>query len=224
MYQLYRNAEMEAAIDKKIDVVNDFGYMHSWVINAFYSPNTNSFVILNGLAQGMIGGSIEEEYGMLGTIVGHEITHAFDANGSYYDANGEYNDWWSFSNRKKFVEKVDRLIEFYNNIHLTNDLTVDGKTINTEATADMGGVKVALALAKKVENFDYDKFFRTLAYLWSSSTMALDAVPGRAKDEHPLNYLRVNVTLGQFDEFNETYDIQPGDGMYIPEEQRVKIW
>ena len=85
-------------------------------------------------------------------------------------------------------------------------------------------MKVALMLAEKVDNFDYDKFFRSYAYLWLSSTMSINEVENRASDAHPFNYLRVNVVLAQFDEFVDTYDIKPGDGMYVPEEQRIKVW
>ena len=85
-------------------------------------------------------------------------------------------------------------------------------------------MKIALQLAKKVENFDYDKFFRTFAYVWASHPINLGEVENRAQDPHPFNYLRVNVTLSQFDEFVETYGIEPGDAMYVPEEQRIKIW
>ena len=97
-------------------------------------------------------------------------------------------------------------------------------TFDGEATADLGGMKVALLLAKKVENFDYDKFFRSYAYIWLTTPIYSYQVAERAQDTHPFNYLRTNVVLSQFDEFVETYDIKPGDGMYIPEEQRIKVW
>ena len=103
-------------------------------------------------------------------------------------------------------------------------LNCSGNTVNTEATADMGGMKVALMLASKVENFNYDKFFRAYAYLWLETPIDISAVDNRAKNEHPFNYLRVNAVVSQFDEFIETYDIKPGDGMYVPEEQRIKVW
>lgn len=196
----------------------------SYVVNAFYSPGNNSFVILNAITKGTMGTCIEEFYGMLGMVIGHEITHAFDSYGSLFDKEGNYNDWWTAADRRAFSNKVDKMISFYNKIHLTNDLTADGNNVNGEVTADMGGVKVMLHLAKKIEGFDYDRFFRSYADLWLRKTISDSEVPERASDEHPFNYLRCNVTLGQFDEFIETYDIQPGDGMYIPQEDRVKIW
>ena len=73
-------------------------------------------------------------------------------------------------------------------------------------------------------SFDYDLFFRSFAYLWCRAPFGMDSAQSLREDEHPFYYLRTNVTLAQCDEFIETYNIQPGDGMYIPENQRVKIW
>jgi len=85
-------------------------------------------------------------------------------------------------------------------------------------------MRVMLHLAKKVPNFDYDLFFKSFAYLWCRAPFGMDNAQALREDTHPFYYLRANVTLAQFDEFIETYNIQPGDGMYIPENQRVKIW
>ena len=224
VYRLYTNGEVTMAARKNIDTTGYFDYMHSYVVNAFYSPGTNSFVILNALTRVMLGNCVEEKLGMLATVIGHEITHAFDSSGANYDENGNYNNWWTSADKKEFNRRVDKLIAFYNQIALKKNFYVDGDTIDGEATADMGGIKVALMIAKKYDNFDYDKFFRAFAYLWCTYASDISGVESRASDAHPFNYLRVNVTLAQFDEFVETYDIKPGDGMYIPEEQRINVW
>jgi putative endopeptidase len=116
------------------------------------------------------------------------------------------------------------LIDFYNQIALTNTLYCNGDNLDGEATADMGGVKIMLQLAKEIDGFDYDKFFRAFALVWAGQPFGMDYVEYRASDSHPFNYLRTNVTLAQFDEFIETYDIKPGDGMYVAPEQRINIW
>ena len=198
--------------------------MSSYTVNAFYTTQYNSFVILNGLVQGLIRDDVEELYGMLGFVIGHEITHAFDSSGSYFDEHGSYNDLMSGDDREKFNAKVDNLIDFYDNITLFDDTMVDGERINGEATADMGGIKVMLQLAKKIPDFDYDHFFRAAAKTWCEQPYDDSYLDQMLQDSHPFAYLRANVTLAQFDEFIETYDIGPGDGMYIPENQRVKIW
>ena len=105
-----------------------------------------------------------------------------------------------------------------------NDTNINGDVVNTEATADMGGMRVVLHLAKKIPEFDYDKFFKAYALSWCSHPLKEQDIPYAIVNEHPLNYLRVNTVLPQFDEFNELYGIEPGDGMYIPESERVTIW
>jgi len=225
IYNDYLNALLTQTINGENDTTGYFsGTMSSWTVNAYYSPSTNSFVILNGLAKGTLGNSIEEKYGMLGAVIGHEITHGFDSSGSLFDENGNYNDWWTSSDRRNFNTKVNNMISFYEKIHLKKNLVVDGDNTNGECTADMGGVKIMLTLAKKIPDFDYDKFFRAFTNLWLERPISYNDIDTRAQDEHPFEYLRTNVTLAQFDEFVETYDIKPGDGMYIPEDQRVKIW
>ena len=202
------------------------GAYPSYIVNAFYSPSSNCFVILNGLiGGGLISDSIEKNYAYVGTVIGHEITHAFDSTGSQYDENGNKRNWWETNDKTTFNNKVNKLINFYNKITFTTDKTVDGNNVKGEATADMGGMKVMLQLAKKIPNFDYDLFFKSYAYLWCDEPEKnTEYLIKRAEDEHPLGYLRANVTLAQFDEFINTYDIKAGDGMYIPENQRIKIW
>ena len=224
LYTMYMNSSIEEAMKGNIDTTGYFSTMHSWTVNAYYSAGDNAFVILNGIVSGLLGKTIEEKYGMLATVIGHEITHAFDSSGSQYDENGNYNNWWAATDKVEFNKKVNKLISFWNQIALKKNYNVNGNTIDGEATADIGGMKVALMLAKDVEGFDYDKFFRAYAYLWLTTRMSLSDVEGRASDSHPFNYLRVNVTVSQFDEFIDTYGVKPGDGMYVPEEQRIKIW
>ena len=224
LYQRYNDATITAAINKCIDNTGIWDGMPSYTVNAFYSPMGNLFVILNGVTSAMPKDTPEELYGTLGAIIGHEISHGFDSSGSQFDYQGNYNDIFSARDRTKFNNKVDKLIEFYDQIALTNTLYCDGDNLDGEATADMGGVKIMLQLAKKIDNFDYDKFFRSFALVWARQPFGMDYVEYRASDSHPFNYLRTNVTLAQFDEFIETYDIKPGDGMYVAPEQRINIW
>ena len=221
----YQSAYVETILSGVPLPSREWDTMPTYTNNAFYSPTTNSFVILNGLVSGFLfSEDIEVLYSTLGTVIGHEITHGFDSSGSQFDEYGQQNSWWADADWNKFNAKVQKMINFYNNITLYGDSKAIGEKNNTEATADMGGMKVMLHLAKKISDFDYDLFFRSYAYVWCNAPYGLDYVQAYREDEHPLHYLRTNITLAQFDEFVEFYDIQPGDGMYIPENQRVKIW
>ena len=198
--------------------------MASSTVNAFYTGAYNSFVILNGLVSGFLGDTVEELYGMLGFVIGHEITHAFDSNGSHYDEHGQNNDLLTSGDRANYDNRVNKIINFFDSITLLPGTNAGGSRVNGEAIADMGGIKVMLQLAKKVPNFNYDAFFRACAKTWRTQPYDDYGVNARLEDEHPFAYLRVNVTLAQFDEFVETYDLGPGDGMYVPENQRIAIW
>jgi putative endopeptidase len=104
-----------------------------------------------------------------------------------------------------------------------NPMTYDGKIAQGEAMSDMGGVKCMLTLAEEIPDFDYDLFFRSYASLWVYQTSFM-MENHRAQDEHPIGFLRTNVTLQQFDKFFETYGIGPGDGMYLAPEDRILVW
>ena len=226
IYTRYTNTAVNQAINHvyKDETAWIWDSMPSYTVNAFYTAAYNSFVILNGIVPAFISDCVEELYGMLGFVIGHEITHAFDSSGSYYDENGQYNDLMEGDDRTKFNNKVNKLINFYDKITLFDNTKVDGDNVDGEATADMGGVKVMLQLAKNIPDFDYDLFFRSVAKTWCEQPYSDDYIDALLADSHPFAYLRVNVTLAQFDEFVETYGIGPGDGMYIPKEERVKIW
>ena len=216
---------LDAAVDGELETNTTLlSGMHSYTVNAFYSPTTNEFVILNGL---LSGGFVSEEkevtYARVGTVIGHEISHAFDSSGAYFNEKGEYKQtgWWEKDDMKEFKSRVSKLRKFWSNINLYDGRNVNGSQIDGEATADMGGVAVMLKLAKKVKKFNYDTFFRAYASLWKEVYTDLSAID---QDSHPYAYLRCNVTLAQFDEFVKTYRLKSGDGMYIPKDERVKIW
>ena len=227
LYELsmrYKNQVSSLIVEGKFSTYTLFDGMPSYEVNAFYSPLSNSFVILDGITLAASTDSIEELYGMLGTVIGHEISHAFDSTGSQFDEHGNQHNWWDFGDYARFNRRINNLVTFYDNFQVLNGYYVDGNNVNGEVTADMGGVKIMLELAKKIDDFDYDLFFRSYAYLWYEQPMTGYSIQAMLRDEHPFPYMRVNATLAQFDEFIETYNLKPGDGMYIPKDERVAIW
>lgn len=195
--------------------------------NASYDDQSNSINILPGLVGDVLYSddmSKEEVYGMLGAIIGHEISHAFDATGASRDADGNYVDWWTGEDKEGFKEKTDKLVAYYDNISVWDGLSCNGEIDKTEACADMGALAVLLRLASKDSDFDYQVFFKSYARLWAENITPELASYFCMYDTHPLNYLRVNVTVAQFQEFYDAFDVKEGDGMYIAPEERVKIW
>ena len=193
--------------------------------NCAYDPQTNSVWILGAFARGDIYNaemSDEDLYARLGHVIGHEISHAFDSTGAQFDKDGNMKQWWSDEDWTAFQERNEKLNAYFNNIHPWEGQNfAENKT--GEACADMGGMKCMLRLAAKKDGFDYDKFFRSFADLWLSK-VTQNVVYIYINNEHPMNYLRINCTLQQFDEFLDLYEIKEGDTMYLAPEDRVNIW
>ncbi|MBO6134888.1 MAG: M13 family metallopeptidase, partial [Lachnospiraceae bacterium] len=196
--------------------------------NAYYNPEDNSINIIPGFFCDVTyrsDMSLEEKYGAIGSVIGHEISHAFDTIGSQYDELGNVKNWWAKEDKEAFRNRANKLIEYYDKVVAFDDGTkYSGQMVQTEAIADMAGIKCMLMLAKRVPNFDYDKFFRANARLWARVNTLQVSEALVLTDTHPIEYLRANVTLQQYDEFIETYDIKEGDGMYIAPENRIAVW
>lgn len=195
--------------------------------NAFYDPNTNGIYILAGILEDPVfkeDATDEELFGGVGSIVGHEITHGFDASGVKYNKYGIKQDWLPDEDRTAFDDRATKVTLFFGGIKpFPGSNSYIGNMVTGEATADMGGIKACLYAASKIENFDYDKFFRHYASLWAAQR-SKEKENKYMTDEHPLNYLRVNVTLSQYDKFYETYGVQEGDGMYVDPDKRIAVW
>lgn len=195
--------------------------------NAFYNPLNNSITILLGILGEetyTTDMSREEIYGRIGAVIGHEISHAFDSTGRQFDKDGNMIDWWPEADSGAFEERVEKVRTFYDRIAVYGDKYLAGAKLDGEATADIAGLQCMLRLAEKEDSFDYDTMFRSYAALWCGKQTPYATEYRYIYDPHPPEYLRVNVTLQQFDEFLETYGIQEGDGMYLAPEDRIKVW
>lgn len=195
--------------------------------NAFYSVTDNSINIMAGLlSDGFFyneDAAYEEVLGRIGAVIGHEITHGFDQNGAQFDKDGQQNNWWTYKDAESFQRRITQMRTFYQAITPYPGGTVYSTDVTSEATADMGGMKCMLGLAAQEEDFDYEKFFASYASMWRVK-QSLQTEQSYASDVHPLGFLRTNVTLQQFDQFLETFDIQEGDGMYLAPDKRILVW
>lgn len=197
--------------------------------NAFYLARQNSIYINIGIMDDPIyspDDPFERKLAYVGTVLGHEISHAFDSGSIYYDADGNKNDIVSKDELSAWTEMSAKIA-----LHLSSFEPFEGSgrytlmsNITGETIADIEGVKVCLLLAKEYENFDYDLFFRSYADHWRRMDYKSNQMLAIKTDTHPLPYLRCNYTLMQIDEFYETYDIKPGDGMYLAPDERISIW
>ena len=221
----YKQQEKAAAFGKEPDKSKWRGvFPHS--PNCMYGGN-NRVYVTGAIAQGEMYNSAmsdEEVLAKIGFFLGHEITHAFDRAGAMTDKNGNWVQWWTDEEIALFQKKNQKLADYFSAIHPWEGISWNGDTKTAEACADMGGMKCLLLMAKEMEDFDYDQFFRFFAEGELFKLTPEYAMSSKFQDVHPLNYLRINTTLQQFDEFLDFYGIREGDGMYLAPEGRVNIW
>lgn len=197
--------------------------------NCNYNPYNNSVNIYLGFLGEMTylsSMSIEEKMGGLGMVIGHEISHGFDINGMLHDKHGAAKNWWTDGDRAAFEARAQRAMDWYETVYKPRTQTMPGigqRSVG-ETIADLGSLSVALTLAREIENFDYDKFFRAFARVWSRLDNEFWFDFMLQIDEHPMGNLRVNLTLAQCDEFHKTYGVKAGDKMYFAPEDRIRVW
>ncbi|MBR4474242.1 MAG: M13 family metallopeptidase [Oscillospiraceae bacterium] len=201
----------------------------SFSVNASYRAENNSINIFAGILNGDVyrdDMTREEMLAGIGNVIAHEISHAFDLSGSQYDENGVLRNWWTDADRAEFERRGEKVVAYYNSLHPWKDgAPYSGAVVQQEAIADLGGMACLLRIAEKTEDFDYDAFFTAYAKHWRCKFTEVGMENSyRNNNHHPLNHLRVNVVLAQFPKFQETYGIQPGDGMYVAPEDRIGIW
>ena len=206
-------------------------------VNCVYYTGENGIYIMAGflaMCDAAFGDdpSFEQFAGIVGTTIGHEITHGFDSNGTKFDLYGRQFDenitaidWMAAKDRSKMDEKASKLAGYFSLARpIPGQQKVNGNSLKDEAIADMGGIKSVLYIARNMPDFDYDLFFRAFARQYAEQTTKENELGTMRGDIHPLPFHRINIMLQQYDEFIETYDIRPGDGMYLNPERRVNVW
>ena len=196
-------------------------------VNAYYTPARNSVTI----GVGILGGgfwredaTFEQKLGGTGMTIGHEISHAFDTDGAYFDKDGKYANWWTDEDWAAFEARVKRVVDCFSAIDPIGTGTYDGTQVCGEAIADLGAIKATMQMAKQREGFDYDAFFRAYAFTWASALTEETVESQMEDDTHPIDSHRVNVPVREVDEFNETYGIKEGDGMWLSPDERISVW
>lgn len=196
-------------------------------VNAFYDPNSNSITIPAGILQKPIydeSASKETNYGAIGAIIGHEISHAFDTTGAKFDSDGNLSNWWTQQDYDKFKEKTTKVRNYYNSVKTDDGNNVNGDLTVGENIADISGVACALDIIKQMDNPNYKDFFESYARIWRMICTTEYANYCLSFDVHSPNKVRANVVLSQFEEFYKTYGISENDKMYIKPEDRLQIW
>jgi putative endopeptidase len=224
-----------AKVGKQVDKT-EWG-MTAPTINAYYNPTFNEIVFPAGILQFPFfdpGADDAINYGGIGMVIGHEMTHGFDDQGAQYDKDGNLKNWWSKEDSIKFHAKTMQVINLYNGFTVLDSVHINGALTTGENIADMGGVHIAYDAFKmtkqgqdtvKIDGYTPDqRFFLSLGQISKDKrkdeyTRMLINV-----DPHSPFMYRVNGPLMNCDEFYKAFDVKPGDKMYIADSARIKIW
>ena len=235
-------AYMFSKINKPVD--KDEWLMTPQTVNAYYNPTTNEICFPAAILQPpffQFDADDAANYGAIGVVIGHELTHGFDDQGRQYDEKGNLNDWWTEEDAKNFDANKQVLIDAFNNCVALDDPELGKMNGNGELTlgeniADNGGLHVSYlamqnAMAKKQVNKEQmdgftpeQRFFLAYAAVWASNIRPAAALQLTQMDVHSLGRNRVNVALPQVTEFIDAFGIKEGDGMWLAPEKRVVLW
>lgn len=229
------NKDIEEKAGKPVN--RDKWDMTPQTVNAYYNPTTNEICFPAGILQVPFFDPQADDafnYGAIGVVIGHEMTHGFDDQGRHYDKDGNMKEWWTADDAKQFSDRAKVLVDYFSNINILPDLKANGALTLGENLADHGGLQVsfnALKLATKdaplpvVDGFTPEqRFFLAYSAVWANNITEKEIRSRTKSDPHSLGRLRVNGSLPHVDAWYAAFDIQPGDKMFIPKENRVSLW
>ncbi|MGV3508041.1 MAG: M13 family metallopeptidase [Sphingobacteriaceae bacterium] len=227
--------EMADKLGEPVDRLEWF--MSPPTVNAYYNPAFNEIVFPAGILQFPFFDYRADDainYGAIGAVIGHEMTHGFDDQGRQYDKDGNLKDWWTKEDAEKFTKKADVVVQQYGKYTVLDNLPVNGKLTLGENIADIGGLAIAYEAFKqtdqgksseKIDSLTPDqRFFLAFAQVWRIKNRDERLRMRIATDPHSPEMFRVNGPLSNMPEFYKAFNIKPGDKMYRFENERVKIW
>ena len=206
-------------------------------VNAYYNPTTNEICFPAGILQRPFFDPKADaafNYGAIGVVIGHEMTHGFDDQGRQYDAEGNLHDWWTASDAAAFNKRAKLYSDFFDAIEVLPGLHSNGRFTLGENLADHGGLQVAFnalknataqkPLAVKDGFTPEQRFFLAYAGVWGQNITEKEIRNRVKRDPHALGKWRVDGALPHIDAFYEAFGVKKGDKMYIPENERLQLW
>jgi len=206
-------------------------------VNAYYNPAFNEIVFPAGILQYPFFDMNADDavnYGGIGAVIGHEMTHGFDDQGRLYDADGNLNNWWTSEDSAKFMQKANVVVSQFDGYTVLDSIHVNGHLTLGENLADLGGIAIAYEAFKKtkqgqsnekIDGFTPDqRFFLSWAQVWRANTTPEELASRIKTDPHSPNIWRCNSPLSNMPEFYKAFDIKPGDKMYRDDATRAKVW
>ena len=221
---VWANKELFSRWNKPVDRMR--WEMSAATVNAYYHPFKNIIVFPAAILQApfySLKQSSSQNYGGIGAVIAHEISHAFDNNGSLFDEFGNLNNWWTDEDSAHFKQLAQKMIEEFDGIPFAGQ-KVNGKLTVSENIADAGGLSCALEAAKNEADFNAQEFFINWATIWRMKATEQYMQLLLSIDVHAPQKLRANIQAENLDDFYRAFDIKPGDEMYRAPEDRVHIW
>ena len=231
----WNNQEMYRKLGKPVD--RNEWLMSPQSINAYYSPLSNEICFPAGLLQYPFFDKEADEaynYGAIGVIIGHEMTHGFDDEGRHFDENGNMAEWWTSNDIAQFEGITEGLKEHFNKIEVLPGMYADGQLTLGENIADHGGLNISYTAFKRAtkekmlpnkDGFTADqRFFLAYSSLWAGNIREEEIRLCTATDTHSLGRWRVNGTLPHIDAWYEAFNISPSDSLYLAKDKRINIW
>lgn len=218
------NKELFSRWNKPVDRMR--WEMSAATVNAYYHPFKNIIVFPAAILQApfySLKQSSSQNYGGIGAVIAHEISHAFDNNGSLFDEFGNLNNWWTDEDSAHFKQLAQKMIEEFDGIPFAGQ-KVNGKLTVSENIADAGGLSCALEAAKTEADFNAQEFFINWATIWRMKATEQYMQLLLSIDVHAPQKLRANIQAENLDDFYTAFDIKPGNEMYRAPEDRVHIW
>ena len=234
--RLFRNKQhLDETVGKPVN--RDEWHMTPQTVNAYYNPTTNEICFPAGILQYPFFDATADDafnYGAIGVVIGHEMTHGFDDQGSHYDKNGNMADWWKKEDLDNFNKLGDICADYFNKIELLPGVMANGRMTLGENMADHGGVQVAYnafknATAAKplktVQGLTPDqRFFLAYAGVWAQNITETELLTRLKNDVHSLGEWRVNGTLPHINSWYEAFNIKQGDKLFVPANERLNLW
>ena len=221
------NKVVRAASYEMLDTITTTNALPDYTFNAYYDVTSNSINILTGSTK--VIKDINNKYenlGSIGFIIAHEISHAFDNNGSKFDENGLLSNWYTTSSQEKYQEIQNKVIDYYNNYEIIHNVSNNGTRTIGENIADLGAMECItnILIRNNANKKDYQTTYESFAKVWANNYSKSTKVLQSLIDTHSPNEIRVNGVLSSTKKFYETYKIDSKDLMYIEPEKRVNIW
>ncbi len=212
-------------------------HMTPQTVNAYYSPSSNEICFPAGILQAPFFSPDvldADNYGAIGVVIGHEMTHGFDDNGRKFNKEGNMIDWWTEEDANKFNELADKLVAQFDSIVVLGDQHANGRLTLGENIADQGGLRIAYSAYLKTQEAKEGKtvngftpaqrFYLSYANVWAGNIRDAEILRRTKTDEHSLGKWRVNATLKNIAPFYDAFGIKEGDAMFLAPAKRVIIW